>query len=274
MLKDLRNFVFILMVFVLSYGIICQSIKYQNISDTERTVGEEHSGGYQVKSQVFFKPYWQLYGEMTFLEEDTEKCCPLPENDAGMANFTECMDKKSLPRCPRIPKRMDLVYGFYMLIGNILLLNLLIALFASTYDRVSENRMKHWKIIRTESLIEYKDKMTAPIPFNLCAVIFYALIRRGKKIWVGSAMGIFRTDLSGSEGEANDIVTLERIAAEDVERTMELSEGNQNDNEKVMIMKERDQAKSEAREFREKYEQESKMRQELVMSMNKKRVIN
>ena len=172
MLKDLANFIFIMMVFLLSYGIISHSIKYQNITDEERT------NGHEVKSQVFLNPYWELYGEMTFLEEDTEKCCPLPENDAGMANFTECMDKKSLPRCPRIPKRMDLVYGFYMLIGNILLLNLLIALFASTYDRVSENRMKHWKIIRTASLIEYKDKLTLPIPFNLLGLVFSVLRKR------------------------------------------------------------------------------------------------
>jgi len=40
---------------------------------------------------------------------------------------------------------IPIFFGFYLLIGNVMLLNLLIAIFTSVYDQVSEHSKEVWR---------------------------------------------------------------------------------------------------------------------------------
>ncbi len=48
--------------------------------------------------------------------------------------------------------------GIYMMFANVLLVNLLVALFATTYETVRENSENIWKLNRYDLVIEYWGK--------------------------------------------------------------------------------------------------------------------
>ena len=56
-LEELRMFIMVLIVFLLAYGISSQGLLYHS-----------RSPGWVILKDVFYYPYWQLYGEI-FLEE-------------------------------------------------------------------------------------------------------------------------------------------------------------------------------------------------------------
>ena len=75
------------------------------------------------------KAYWPIYGEMKILEEITEekKCTiedPCPETAGVYYSYIALM--------------------IYMVVGNVLLLNLLIAMFSSTFQDVQDNTDQIW----------------------------------------------------------------------------------------------------------------------------------
>lgn len=156
------RFLLVLSIFVLSYGVISQSIKFGNVSNAEISKHADLS----VLHELFYKPYWQLYGEMTFLG-DSE---PADEGSCfnGLGENSE-----NLPRCARLPEGISWVSVIYMLLVNVLLLNLLIALFASTYAIVEAQSATVWKVQRADLVVEYRDKAILPSPFNLFHNIKY-----------------------------------------------------------------------------------------------------
>jgi hypothetical protein len=97
-------FISILAVFVCAFGVTTQATLYPG-----------NSLGYDLFTSLINKAYWPIYGEMKILDDDIE----------GSA----CKDDPS--KCPR---QSGVVYSyialmFYMIIANVLLLNLLIAMF-------------------------------------------------------------------------------------------------------------------------------------------------
>ena len=51
-----------------------------------------------------------------------------------------------------------MLLGVYMMFANVLLINLLVALFATTYERVQENSENIWKLNRYDLILEYWGK--------------------------------------------------------------------------------------------------------------------
>jgi hypothetical protein len=103
-LKDLVFFVSIIAIFVCAFGITTQATLYPNSKFT-----------FSLIKNIINKAYWPIYGEMKIFDEDLE-------ND-------DC--KSSEQGCP---ENAGVVFSyillmFYMLIANVLLINLLIAMF-------------------------------------------------------------------------------------------------------------------------------------------------
>ena len=61
-LGELKLFVFVLLIFLLAYGITAQGLLYH-----------ERTGSWTILKDVFYYPYWQLYGEL-FFEAIGEGC--------------------------------------------------------------------------------------------------------------------------------------------------------------------------------------------------------
>ena len=71
-----------------------------------------------------------------------------------------------------------------MLLVNVLLLNLLIAIFASRYDEIKEQAVSLWKLSRLSLVIEYKDKSILPVPFCIVNNILYLIKVMIEAIWI------------------------------------------------------------------------------------------
>ena len=119
MMSDMFKFLIILLIFLLSYGIGVKSFLNPTPASSQMLV------------QAIFHPYFHIHGEY-FLDD--------PENGTTIMGT---------PMINEWQEPLALFYlGVYLLITNILLLNLLIAIFSSTYERVITNSSRIWKFRR------------------------------------------------------------------------------------------------------------------------------
>ncbi|XP_046584536.1 transient receptor potential cation channel subfamily M member 2-like [Haliotis rubra] len=147
MLTDLLFFFFILLVFVLSFGVAYHVNLYPN-----------HVPSYKVLINVLYLPYWQMYGEL-FLERVQG------EDDPSSCTRNETLWRADLaPRCPEPNALVSILLAVYMILTNILLVNLLIAMFSYTFQTVQDNSMKIWRYYRLSLVFEYFDRPTLVPP--------------------------------------------------------------------------------------------------------------
>lgn len=130
MLEDLKQFVIILLIFIIAYGIALQAVSFPGPGKYAKSIQ-------QVLRGIVDLPYWQMYGEL-FLEEISGQ----KPNEHGEVHPTARWLSPAL-------------LAGYMLFTNVLLLNLLIAIFSYTFERVQEDSDKVWKFQRYELIAEY-----------------------------------------------------------------------------------------------------------------------
>ena len=144
MLKDLSTFTALLMIFIYSFGVANQALLYPN----EKNLFVAAKG-------VFRSAYWSIYGEL-FLDEIMFN---------GTFNGTDTsFDCTKRGRCPNFHYVAIFLLAIYLIITNVLLLNLLIATFASTYTNIKSQSNQIWRFQRYELIQEYKDRPIFPPP--------------------------------------------------------------------------------------------------------------
>ena len=157
MFQDLAYFIVIVMVVMIGYGVALQSTTSKHYSNLS----------WSMINDILQVPYFQMYGE-TGLEALAD-----PSADGVETTSDELVFRKYFGL---------LLASVYLLFVNILLLNLLIALFNSSYMRVAGDSAFHNVIHQIEVLNEYKDKSVLPpplvlfhyammLPFKLCKKI-------------------------------------------------------------------------------------------------------
>ncbi|KAH3791305.1 hypothetical protein DPMN_144788, partial [Dreissena polymorpha] len=149
MVQDLMYFLVIMAVFLLAYAIASCSILYPNAPLTWKTA-----------RQITWKPYWHLYGEL-FLED--------MEDSTDCGNDTSLWTNGTSPRCPTETGRFfgPILMGVYLLFSNILLLNLLIAIFSNTFTKIHEESDKIWCFQRYVMTKEYALRPVICPPVNV-----------------------------------------------------------------------------------------------------------
>ena len=146
MCKDLWYFMLILMVVLVGYGVAMHSILFPHSLLRWGLVRE-----------IVHIPYVQIYGEISF-----EEILVAP-------NGTDTSDVDS---DPGFRNYLGLILaGFYLLFTNILLINLLIAMFNSSYEKAIDETEYHNAMHMTELLSEYEGKYVIPPPFTLLTYI-------------------------------------------------------------------------------------------------------
>ncbi|XP_062594023.1 transient receptor potential cation channel subfamily M member 2-like [Saccostrea cucullata] len=122
--------------------------------------------------KVIYYPYWQLYGETfnDFLQGNTGPCA-----DDCTANETIWSDA-SEERCPQEDWTVGAVSALYMLFSNLLLVNLVIAMFSSTYERVTANAENLWRFERYTVIMNYKYRVPSPVNLVWNFVRIYRVI--------------------------------------------------------------------------------------------------
>ncbi|XP_053312744.1 transient receptor potential cation channel subfamily M member 2-like [Spea bombifrons] len=156
MVKDIFFFLFLLAIWIISYGVAKQSILVTNEPRL-----------YWIFRNVIYEPYLTLFGQIATdvdgLNFDPSKC-------------TENATNSTLPKCvlndgagnALFPEWLTIILMcLYLLLANILLLNLLIAMFSYTFGDVESHTDQVWKFYRFGLIKEYNERPAAPPPFIL-----------------------------------------------------------------------------------------------------------
>ncbi|CAH1793997.1 unnamed protein product, partial [Owenia fusiformis] len=153
MLTDLLFFIAILLVFILAYGVASQALRYPNAPVS-----------WNLLKDIVYLPYWQMYGELelALVEGELEGCT---------SNETIWRNDPEAERCPEESSLAIILFAIYMMVSNVLLLNLLIALFSHTFEKVQENSEKVWRFYRYNLIYEYFDRPTLAPPLIILSHI-------------------------------------------------------------------------------------------------------
>nr|KAG5706526.1 hypothetical protein BaRGS_028697 [Batillaria attramentaria] len=128
LVRDMAYYLIILFIVVTSYGVVRQAIQHQNANMSwSRTL-----------RNVWFYPYWMIYGEL-FAEE------------------------------------IDPIMCIYLLIANILGVNLLIARFNATFIRNNAYSREIWMFQRYQLIIEYEMRPVLPPPMIIITHMYLAM---------------------------------------------------------------------------------------------------
>ncbi|XP_058379227.1 transient receptor potential cation channel subfamily M member 2 isoform X10 [Diceros bicornis minor] len=155
MMKDVFFFIFLLAVWVVSFGVAKQAILIHNESRVD-----------WIFRGVIYQSYLTIFGQMPAYIDGVnfslDDCSP---------NGTEpykpkCPESDTNLQAPAFPEWLTVILlCLYLLFTNILLLNLLIAMFNYTFQQVQEHTDQIWKFQRHDLIEEYHNRPPAPPPF-------------------------------------------------------------------------------------------------------------
>ncbi|KAJ3591817.1 hypothetical protein NHX12_006949 [Muraenolepis orangiensis] len=153
-IKDLFFFMFLLSIWVVAYGVAKQGILIHNEGRLD-----------WILRGALYEPYLIIFGNVPTNIDSSDPLKPkCPELNANQT--------------PAFPEWLTiLMLCVYLLFANILLLNLLIAIFNYTFQEVHDNTDSIWKFQRYELIKEYHSRPTAPPPLILFSHL-YILLRR------------------------------------------------------------------------------------------------
>ncbi|XP_070540302.1 transient receptor potential cation channel subfamily M member-like 2 [Ptychodera flava] len=145
MLKEMYWFLWVLVVFIVGFGVAMNII-----------LSVERSSNPGILRDVFYMPYYQLYGELFLDAMNTTNENNTPDTVSSVA--------------------FSVFLAVYLIIGNLLLLNILIAIFSGVYESVQANSRREWRHRRYFLVREYQEKPSLPAPFSIC-IYFYRIIK-------------------------------------------------------------------------------------------------
>ncbi|XP_048733275.2 transient receptor potential cation channel subfamily M member 1-like isoform X2 [Ostrea edulis] len=168
LLRDMSYFLIIMLLVVMSFGIIRQAVHFQ----------DEEPSWFLVRN-MFFYPYWMIYGELFADEIDT---CTDPERHPNGCVYGSWV----APACMFV----------FLLMSNVLLVNLLIARFNATFIRNNAKSREIWKFQRYQLIVKYEMRPILPPPFTIISHIYLTfkyIIRRckGKRDFFDNGLKLF-----------------------------------------------------------------------------------
>ncbi|KAG8440391.1 hypothetical protein GDO86_006228 [Hymenochirus boettgeri] len=169
MMIDMLYFVVIMLVVLMSFGVARQAILHPD---------EEPS--WRLARNIFYMPYWMIYGEVFADQIDLYAMEINPP--CGENLYDE--DGKRLPPCIPGAWLTPAIMACYLLVANILLVNLLIAVFNNTFFEVKSISNQVWKFQRYQLIMTFHDRPVLPPPmiiFSLLYIIMKRICCRCKK---------------------------------------------------------------------------------------------
>ncbi|KAJ8036464.1 Transient receptor potential cation channel subfamily M member 3 [Holothuria leucospilota] len=184
------------------------------------------SDPHKIFTGVFYQAYFQMYGELFLEEMQAEGCIP---NETGNG-----------PDCPEYSWMGTLLLCGYLMLSNVLLLNLLIAMFSYTFSNVQENTDEVWKFQRYEVINEFFGRPPVPPPFIIishCFLLFRFVLKKCCRCCsIRSSSGKLKQHLS--PGEVKQFVFWEAINANNF-ITKQTQRSEENFEERMKITSER-----------------------------------
>ncbi|XP_053336570.1 transient receptor potential cation channel subfamily M member 3 isoform X6 [Clarias gariepinus] len=180
MMIDMMYFVIIMLVVLMSFGVARQAILNPN---------EDPS--WMLARNIFFMPYWMIYGEVFADQIDhvnsrklqnrlNEKLWPVENfvrtqgtgRNSGPSHIAPCGQNITtedgvivpLPPCKTGAWIVPAIMACYLLVANILLVNLLIAVFNNTFFEVKSISNQVWKFQRYQLIMTFHERPVLPPP--------------------------------------------------------------------------------------------------------------
>uniref|UniRef100_A0A8C9Y8J5 Transient receptor potential cation channel subfamily M member 3 n=1 Tax=Sander lucioperca TaxID=283035 RepID=A0A8C9Y8J5_SANLU len=155
MMIDMMYFVIIMLVVLMSFGVARQAILNPN---------EDPS--WMLARNIFFMPYWMIYGEV-FADQIDPPCGQnVTTDDGGVV---------ALPPCKTGAWIVPAIMACYLLVANILLVNLLIAVFNNTFFEVKSISNQVWKFQRYQLIMTFHERPVLPPPLIIFSHITMVL---------------------------------------------------------------------------------------------------
>ncbi|XP_041858356.1 transient receptor potential cation channel subfamily M member 2 isoform X1 [Melanotaenia boesemani] len=161
MVKDMFFFMFLLSIWVVAYGVAKQGILIHNDNRLD----------WIVRGAVY-EPYLIIFGNFPTNIDNTAfdiKLCSLNGTDP-LKPKCPVLNENQIPAFPEWLTIIMLCV--YLLFANILLLNLLIAIFNFTFQEVQDNSDRIWKFQRYDLIKEYHSRPAAPPPFIILSHLY------------------------------------------------------------------------------------------------------
>uniref|UniRef100_A0A8C5LER0 Transient receptor potential cation channel subfamily M member 2 n=1 Tax=Jaculus jaculus TaxID=51337 RepID=A0A8C5LER0_JACJA len=157
MMKDVFFFLFLLAVWVVSFGVAKQAILIHNESRVD-----------WIFRGVVYHSYLTIFGQIpTYIDGvnfNMDQCSP----NGTDPYKPRCPETDTTGQAPAFPEWLTVILlCLYLLFTNILLLNLLIAMFNYTFQEVQEHTDQIWKFQRHDLIEEYHGRPPAPPPLIL-----------------------------------------------------------------------------------------------------------
>ncbi|KAL0968918.1 hypothetical protein UPYG_G00273680 [Umbra pygmaea] len=162
MMIDMLYFVVIMLVVLMSFGVARQAILHPDEEPTWR-----------LARNIFYMPYWMIYGEVF---ADSIDLYAMEINPPCGDNLYD-EDGKKLPPCIPGAWLTPAIMACYLLVANILLVNLLIAVFNNTFLEVKSISNQVWKFQRYQLIMIFHDRPLLPPPLIIFSHL-YLLINR------------------------------------------------------------------------------------------------
>ncbi|XP_023378462.1 transient receptor potential cation channel subfamily M member 1-like [Pteropus vampyrus] len=164
MMIDMLYFVVIMLVVLMSFGVARQAILHPD---------EEPS--WKLARNIFYMPYWMIYGEVFADQIDLYAMEINPP--CGENQYDE--EGKRLPPCIPGAWLTPAIMACYLLVANILLVNLLIAVFNNTFFEVKSISNQVWKFQRYQLIMTFHDRPVLPPPMIIFSHIYIIAVRLG-----------------------------------------------------------------------------------------------
>lgn len=154
MLKDLWRFILIILFVVLGVGVYYHA----NLWPDHQSLWSGSLSNWRIWT-IMSHSYWQLYGEvdLEFLTGSNQDNC---SNNSSLWKADPSME-----RCPQQDFSVQVIAGIYMMFTNLLLVNIVIAKFSNTFERIHTNSEKIWHFHLFTVMEDYSRRI--PAPFNL-----------------------------------------------------------------------------------------------------------
>ncbi|XP_032088989.1 transient receptor potential cation channel subfamily M member 1-like [Thamnophis elegans] len=227
MMIDMLYFVVIMLVVLMSFGVARQAILHPDEEPTWR-----------LARNIFYMPYWMIYGEVFADQIDLYAMEINPP--CGDNLYDE--DGKRLPPCIPGAWLTPAIMACYLLVANILLVNLLIAVFNNTFFEVKSISNQVWKFQRYQLIMTFHDRPVLPPPMIIFSHLYIIIVRvccRWKKHKEGDQDERDRgLKLFLSDEELKKLYEFEEQCVEEYFREKEDEEQSSND-ERIRVTSER-----------------------------------
>ena len=138
MVPEIVIFMLLLLIFILAYGTASQALIHPEQEFQLDRIPEILNG-------ILYLPYWQMYGEISL-------------DQIATPNRTVCYEPDFCEDLNFYNHVTPLFLAVYLILANVMLLNLLIAIFTSVFEEVNENSKEVWKWEMFRLVEEYDQK--------------------------------------------------------------------------------------------------------------------